>query len=298
MRSRYFVLALCTLILGCATTRPAQSPPEIPPPALAPASTPAPPEPQLESFLPNDPQLRTAILTYQRTNTAPTIRRATSVLVPFLDQPVTVRCQQLLATDIELEPGERISTTLLGDTERWKAAQSISGTDTPHVIVKTTSDEAVTTNVVMTTDRRTYRLTLVGNRGAAQAHVRFYYPREIVQRYAEARAAHVLAVERQQRAEQHQNAATPRNYLYRVRGPDVTWKPQTVFDDGTRVFLLMPPGMRTSTAPVLYVTRHGQEEQVNYSVRDSYFVIENLFDSAVLLTDVGRHQQRVTIERQ
>ena len=298
MRHPHSVLVACALLLGCAPTRPAQSPPPIPPPALAPASPSVPPAPQLESFLPQDPRIRGAILTYQRTNTAPTIRRATSVLIPFLDQPVTVRCQQLLATDIELEPGERITTTLLGDTERWKAAQSISGTDTPHVIVKTTSDVAVTTNVVMTTDRRTYRLTLVGNRGAAHAHVQFYYPRELLQRYAEARAAHALAVERQQRAEQQQDSAAPRHYLYRVRGPDVTWKPQTVFDDGTRVFLLMPPGMRTRTAPVLYVTRHGQEEQVNYSVRDSYFVIENLFDSAVLLTDVGRHQQRVTIERQ
>ena len=34
------------------------------------------------------------------------------MLIPFLDQPVTIRCQQLLATDIELEPGERITTTL------------------------------------------------------------------------------------------------------------------------------------------------------------------------------------------
>lgn len=128
--------------------------------------------------------------------------------------------------------------------------------------------------------------------------MRFYYPREIVQRYAEARATHALAMERQQRAAQQQDTTSARNYLYRVRGPDVAWKPQTVFDDGTRVFLLMPPGMRTDTAPVLYVSRHGQDEQVNYSVRDSYFVIENLFDRAVLLTDVGRHQQRVTIERQ
>lgn len=155
MQHPHALLMVFALILGCTSTRPVQSPPVIPPPALASPPTPAPPEPQLESFLPNDPQLRAAILTYQRTNTAPTIRRAASVLIPFLDQPVTVRCQQLLATDIELEPGERISTTLLGDTERWKAAQSISGTDTPHVIVKTTSDEAVTTNVVMTTDRRT-----------------------------------------------------------------------------------------------------------------------------------------------
>ena len=59
----------------------------------------------------------------------------------------------------------------------------------------------------------------------------------------------------------------------------------------------MPPGFRTSTAPVLYVSRSGGEEQVNYTIRDSYYVIENLFDRAVLLTDVGTNQQRVTIER-
>jgi type IV secretion system protein VirB9 len=130
--------------------------------------------------------------------------------------------------------------------------------------------------------------------------VQFYYPRETLQRFAEARAAHALAVERQQRATAHyeqDNATAQRNYHYRVDGPDMPWKPDTVFDDGTRVFLLMPPGFRTSTAPVLYVSRNGAEEQVNYTVRDSYYVIENLFERAVLLTDVGKHQQRVIIER-
>lgn len=300
MQHSRFLLAVFIIVVGCATTQPPQSPPAIPPPPLAPPPPPPPPEPRFDSFLPPDPEIRTAILAYQRTGKAPVIRRADTMLAPFLDQPFTIRCRQLLATDIELEPGERITTVLLGDTERWKAAPSMSGVDTPHVIVKTTSDVAVKTNVVMTTDRRTYRFTLLGNQGSHQTHVHFYYPRETLQRFADARAAHALAVERQQQAtaQYEQDTATAhRNYHYRVQGPDVPWKPDTVFDDGTRVFLLMPPGFRTSTAPVLYVSRHGAEEQVNYTVRDSYYVIENLFERAVLLTDVGKQQQRVIIER-
>ena len=289
--------------LGCATPHPPQPPPTIPPPALTPPPSPLPPEPQLETFLPNDPQLRAAILTYQRTGKAPTLRRAGSLMVPFLDQPLTIRCQQLLVTDMELEPGEHVTTPLLGDSERWKVTSSTSGADTPHVLIKPTSDESLKTNVVLTTDRRTYRLTLVGNVGSPHTHVQFYYPHDTLQRFADARAAHAMAVERQQRATQQQEqeqetVSVPRNMHYRVRGPDVSWKPTSVFDDGTRVFLLMPPGFRTTTAPVLYAVRNGAEEQLNYTIRDSYFVVENLFEEAVLLTDVGSNQRRVTIERE
>lgn len=294
------LLVLFVLMSGCATAPP-RVPPSLPPPVpFTPPPPSPPPEPQLDTLLPDDPQLRAAILTYQRTATAPTIRRAGTLFIPVLDQPMTIRCQQLLATDLELEPGEQITTPLLGDSERWKAVSSTSGGNTPHVIIKTTSDERVTTNIIITTDRRTYRLLLRGNTGQHDAVVRFYYPRDTLQRFAAARAAHVVAVERHQRATaqyEQEHAQQNHNYHYRVRGPAVAWKPDTVFDDGTRVFLLMPPGVRTSTAPVLYVMRNGQEEQVNYTVRDSYYIVENLFDSAVLLTDVGPQQQRVIIER-
>jgi len=59
------LLAVLTLLRGCTTTRPSQSPLAILLPTLVPALALALLAPQLESFLPNDLQLRTAILTYQ-----------------------------------------------------------------------------------------------------------------------------------------------------------------------------------------------------------------------------------------
>ena len=71
-----------------------------------------------------------------------------------------------------------------------------------------------------------------------------------------------------------------------------------VFDDGTHVYIQMPEAMRVTEAPALFVhTRAGDVVLVNYRLRQQYFVVDKLFDSAVLLLGVGDRQERVTIRR-
>jgi type IV secretion system protein VirB9 len=64
------------------------------------------------------------------------------------------------------------------------------------------------------------------------------------------------------------------------------------------VFIQMPDAMRVTEAPALLVkTRAGDTSLVNYRLRQSYYVVDKLFDTAVLVVGVGRHQERVTIRR-
>jgi type IV secretion system protein VirB9 len=71
-----------------------------------------------------------------------------------------------------------------------------------------------------------------------------------------------------------------------------------VFDDGTHVFIHMPEAMRVTEAPALFVhTRAGDVALVNYRLRQQYYVVDKLFDTAVLLVGVGDRQERVTIRR-
>ena len=86
------------------------------------------------------------------------------------------------------------------------------------------------------------------------------------------------------------------NFDYDVSGPQVPWKPIRAFDDGTHVFIQMPNGMRSSDAPALLVAAGSGSQMVNYRVRGEYYVVDRLFGQAVMVSGVGRQQDRVTIQ--
>ena len=64
------------------------------------------------------------------------------------------------------------------------------------------------------------------------------------------------------------------------------------------VYIQVPATLQASEAPALLVqSRGGESALVNYRVRLPYYVVDRLFDTAVLIVGVGRHQDRVTIQR-
>ncbi len=85
------------------------------------------------------------------------------------------------------------------------------------------------------------------------------------------------------------------DFAYNVSGPDVPWKPVRAFDDNAHVYLQMPPGMKASGAPALLIAADGGAQMVNYRVEGNYYVVDRLFNQAVLVSGVGRKQDRVTV---
>jgi type IV secretory pathway VirB9-like protein len=58
----------------------------------------------------------------------------------------------------------------------------------------------------------------------------------------------------------------------------------------------MGSGMSTNDAPALLIASGGGTQMVNYRVVDGdCYVVDRLFDKAILLSGVGREQDRVTI---
>src|SRR5229473_283348 len=55
------------------------------------------------------------------------------------------------------------------------------------------------------------------------------------------------------------------------------------------------PGMKTSDAPALLIAAGGGTQMVNYRVEGNYYVVDRLFNQAILVSGVGRQQDRVTI---
>ena len=53
--------------------------------------------------------------------------------------------------------------------------------------------------------------------------------------------------------------------------------------------------MKSSEAPALLISAGGGTQMVNYRLAGDYFVVDRLFDQALLVSGVGRQQDRVTI---
>src|SRR5256712_3323451 len=253
---------------------------------------------------PDDPDIQAAMKAWKANGEAPIIRKDEFVQYPYGLTEAVVTCQPLRVCDIELEAGEEILNVSLGDSNRWLASPAFSGDGeglTPHVLVKPT-ELGIATNAVITTTRRTYYLGLVSRTDATHVRrVKFYYPQDLVQQ-----ANGIFRVKAAQRRQDQQSivARLPRlapealNFNYQIDGADVPWKPERVFDDGTHVYIQMAPAMRVTEAPALLVqTRTGEAALVNYRLRPPYYVVDKLFETAVLIVGVGTHQERVTIRR-
>jgi type IV secretion system protein TrbG len=254
---------------------------------------------------PDDPDVQAALKAWKETGRAPIIRKDEFIQYPYGLTEAVVICQPLRICDIELETGEEVTNVSLGDSTRWLASPAFSGdrdTLTPHVLVKPT-EFGIATNAIITTSRRTYYLALASP-VKPTIHVRrvkFYYPNDLVQQANGVFRAKAAERKRDQDttvARLSRVAVDSLNFNYQVDGADVPWKPVRVFDDGTRVFIQMPDAMRVTDAPALLVkTRAGDTALVNYRLRQPYYVVDKLFETAVLVVGVGRQQERVTIRR-
>ncbi len=281
---RIAVLSLVAMLVGCAAQPPA------PPVELVPAKLlePAPPPPPPESVLDNQPaEVKAAIEAYQKSGAAPVLHDGITARFPYdSDAEPTVFCKPLRITEILLAPGERVEQAAAGDTERW-IVQPVDG----RVLVKPKA-AGIETNLIILTARHAYHLTLKSG-AKYMPRVAFYYPKEVLAAEANRRR------ELEHRGEQ--NSTPPPlaklNFGYAVSGPDVPWKPVQAFDDGERVYIEMPAKLLAADAPALMVDAGGADALVNYQVEGRYYVVDRLFQRAVLVSGTGKERQEITIAR-
>lgn len=226
------------------------------------------------------------------------------VLFTFGESLHTVVCAPLRVCDIELEPGETIQgAPQLGDSVRWTVTAAATGEGAErreHVIVKPTL-AGLETNLIIPTDRRMYHLLLVSGESGFVSRIAFRYPDSEAKALAAQRAA--LNAERREVTADFEAFQTDRlNFEYSVKvekgGRRVAFTPVRVFDDGRRTFVQMPPTLEVAETPALFVVGNdGKDQLVNFRVRNGFYVVDRLFDRAALVAGVGRHQERVRIER-
>ena len=181
-------------------------------------------------------------------------------------------------TDVALEGGEKLLSVSAGDTVRWVIGDTTSGEGKDaqvHILVKPIAPE-LTTNLVITTDRRTYHVELHATDKTYMASVSWTYP-----------TAALIALKREidpawtTTVDSGPDPASLK-FRYRIEG-DVPWKPQRVFDDGTKVYIQFPTGLKQGEAPPLFVIGgDGKPALVNYRVKGTTYIVDRLFAAAEL----------------
>ena len=181
-------------------------------------------------------------------------------------------------TDIALEAGEKLVSVSAGDTVRWVVGDTTSGDGKDaqvHILVKPVAPE-LTTNLVITTDRRTYHLELHATDKTYMASVSWTYPAaSLIALKGMADPAAITTIEPGPNAEDIK-------FRYRLEG-DAPWKPVRVFDDGVKVYIQFPSGLKQGEAPPMFVIgSDGKSALVNYRVKGNTYIVDRLFAAAEL----------------
>jgi len=294
------LLALA-LLPGCATdASPAiayddeapvaaiQEPPSPPPVRIVPVPQPLPLPGQLKTIrpaVPADPGEPLEQVAHQRSAAelgpadAKTINAIT--VYPFVEGAL----YQLYAapeqvTDVALQPGEKLKSAAAGDTVRWVVGDTLSGAgadEQVHILVKPFA-AGLATNLVILTDRRAYHLELSSADDPAMSAVAWTYPHDelmALTRRTEAAAAQ-MPIETGLTLEELR-------FRYRIEGDTPPWRPLTVFDDGSKVYIEFSGRIDQGEMPPLFVLgQDGRAELVNYRVRRNYYIVDRLFAAAEL----------------
>ncbi len=193
-------------------------------------------------------------------------------------------------TDIALEPGESLTGAgpiAAGDTARWIIGDTESGsgvTRRVHVLVKPSRPD-ITTNLVITTDRRTYMLELRSGSKPYMPAVAWAYPRSATANGQSIPATPVIPI------------VAARNYRYGLTGDNPPWKPVSVYDDGRRVYVEFPRGIVQGEMPPIFVIGpEGQAQIANTRIYRNILIVDRLFGAAELRLG-GKQQQTVRIIR-
>lgn len=221
----------------------------------------------------------------------------------------TIVCAVLKVCDLALEVGESVNDVRIGDSVRWNLEPGFSGSGAnlrSHVLIKPLLTN-IETSMVITTSKRAYHIRLLARENDYMPHVQFRYPKQeqriawqkIQERLAEKKTK--LAEEKVFKIPETNDDVRNLDFAYKIKGK-ASWRPLRVYNTGTKTIIEFPDSLTNQDAPVLIaISKVGwfrkTKKQINYRISGNKYIVDSLFDRAVLISGVGRHQERVQIRR-
>lgn len=214
----------------------------------------------------------------------------------------------LQVTDIQFELGETIIAVHIGDTTRWVVEHIKSNTYQGvkhHLIIKPKA-AGLSTSLVVISDRRTYHLTLKSNQYKYYPMVKFHYPKSIIIKN------NLLKDEDQEVASNgndilsqaygaHKNNDIAKylrdlDFRYEIKGK-AAFKPIRVYNDKMKTMIELPKEIQHKNIPTLMLIEPESKKPVivNYRFKNNKFIVDAVFDKAILISGVGYKQKKITI---
>jgi type IV secretion system protein VirB9 len=280
---------------GPLAPAPARSPALAPPPAVAVPRAPPAPKPRPLRPLPGAAAVRSANAQARSYPTPEAYINSTLFYDYEAGRLYEVQTSPHFLTAIMLRPGEKLLAKASGDTVRWVLGETAQGAGANQQVVVLLKPirGGLRTNIVLTTDQRTYLIEAASREGGAYTSaVSWNYPQEEMQALAAQQAAQAA---RAQVVVAPALAIDQLHFGYRVearKGKAPRWQPLRVFDDGTKTYIQFPINMAATEAPPLFLVGPGDKaELVNYRYLNGYYIVDRLIDVAELR--IGEKPQTV-----
>ena len=197
-----------------------------------------------------------------------------------------IYCRRGYLTDLEFRKGETIQFVGGGDTAGW-AVSSATVDGVPHLYIKPVV-EVSTTNLIVTTDKRSYQLII---------HSADWYNPMVTWTYAAEDRQNMLRTQQKEEALRTTsvNVSSVENldFSYKVKGKNAEYRPEMVFSDGMRVYLKFKKIPQRQVPIFIQEKENRMMTLINYQQKDDYYIIDAPFDKAQL--QVSEHEN-ITIE--
>lgn len=203
------------------------------------------------------------------------------------NQLYKIYCRRGYLTDISFKKGESISFVGGGDTAGWAVSQTVVD-GVPHLYIKPIV-ETSTTNLIVTTNKRSYQLIL---------HSSDWYNPMVTWTYGAEDMEQANVQKQQDDALKTAKIAASDienlDFSFEVSGKNAEYKPEMVFTDGEKTYLKFKKIPRTQVP--LFIQQKGERGMtiVNYRQKDDYYIVNATFQKAQLRVT---ERESVTIKR-
>jgi len=186
------------------------------------------------------------------------------------NQLYKIYCRVGYLTDLSLKKGETISFVGGGDTSAWAVEKAVVD-GVPHIYIKPVV-ETSTTNLIITTNKRSYQLIL---------NTSNWYNPMVTWNYGYEEESAVNFWNEQNTVSGIGGNVESLNFNYKISGESGS-KPIAVFDDGEKTILKF--NSLPKRLPSIFVKNKGKKgiSMVNYQIRNNCYILDRVADEIEL----------------
>ena len=183
------------------------------------------------------------------------------------NQLYKIYCRVGYLTDLSLKKGEKVTFVGGGDTSAWAVEKAVDGV--AHIYIKPTVDTS-TTNLIITTNKRSYQLIL---------NTSDWYNPMVTWNYGQEEQSVINLREETNPLNNISDNVEFLNFDYKISG-ESSLKLVAVFDDGEKTILKFDKVPKR--LPSVFIKNKGKIIMANYKIRENCYIVDRVADEIEL----------------